>query len=68
MFDIDLLCVGGVKLFLLSILDWYMMLIGGLGKGGKGYYVLDIIDFMMIIIEIVFVGKVMWEFGGFVNV
>ncbi|MBT7082472.1 MAG: hypothetical protein HN929_13590, partial [Chloroflexi bacterium] len=38
------------------------MLVGGLGKGGKGYYALDITDADTIASEMDLAGRVMWEY------
>lgn len=38
------------------------ILVGGLGKGGKGYYALDITDPTDILTESDLAGKVMWEY------
>ncbi|MDY7506775.1 pilus assembly protein [Ralstonia wenshanensis] len=66
-FDIDLSRAGGAKPSSSSTSDWHTMLIGGLGKGGKGYYALDITDPTTITTETALAGKVMWEFGGPAN-
>jgi type IV pilus assembly protein PilY1 len=41
---------------------WKTMLIGGLGKGGKGYYAIDITDPASMTDEDKVGGKVLWEF------
>jgi type IV pilus assembly protein PilY1 len=38
------------------------ILVGGLGKGGRGYYALDITDPAAITTETALAGKVMWEY------
>jgi type IV pilus assembly protein PilY1 len=38
------------------------ILVGGLGKGGRGYYALDITDPAAITTEAALAGKVMWEY------
>lgn len=42
--------------------DWHTILIGGLGKGGRGYYALDITDPSTWTSEAALAGKVLWEF------
>ena len=42
--------------------DWHTVLIGGLGKGGRSYYALDITDPASMTSETVVAGKVLWEF------
>ena len=42
--------------------DWRTLLIGGLGKGGKGYYAIDVTDPTQWTTETEVAGKVMWEF------
>lgn len=42
--------------------DWRTLLIGGLGKGGKGYYALDVTDPSSWTTEANVAGKVLWEF------
>lgn len=63
-FDIDLARAGSTTWASASTTNWRTMLIGGLGKGGKGYYALDITDPTTITTETALAGKVMWEFGG----
>ncbi|MEB0139486.1 MULTISPECIES: pilus assembly protein [unclassified Undibacterium] len=41
---------------------WSSVLIGGLGKGGKGYYAIDVTDPASWTTETVLSGKVLWEF------
>jgi type IV pilus assembly protein PilY1 len=43
--------------------DWRTLLIGGLGKGGKGYYAIDVTDPSGWTSEEAVAGKVMWEFS-----
>jgi type IV pilus assembly protein PilY1 len=38
------------------------MLVGGLGKGGKGYYALDVTDHDLIINESILADRVLWEY------
>ncbi|MEE2978085.1 MAG: PilC/PilY family type IV pilus protein, partial [Pseudomonadota bacterium] len=66
-FDVDLDRTGG-STAITGTPNWRTMLIGGLGKGGKGYYALDITDPTTITTETALAGKVMWEFGGPSNV
>ena len=42
--------------------DWHTILIGGLGKGGKGYYALDVTDPAAFASESTLATKVLWEF------
>ena len=42
--------------------DWHTMLIGGLGKGGKSFYALDVTDPANMTTEAVVASKVLWEF------
>lgn len=42
--------------------DWRSVLIGGLGKGGKGYYAIDVTDPSSWTSESAVAGKVLWEF------
>jgi type IV pilus assembly protein PilY1 len=42
--------------------DWHTILVGGLGKGGKSYYAIDITDPATMTSETAVAGKVLWEF------
>ena len=42
--------------------DWHTLLVGGLGKGGKAYYALDVTDPVSITNETELASKVKWEF------
>jgi type IV pilus assembly protein PilY1 len=42
--------------------DWRTLLIGGLGKGGRGYYALDVTDPASWTDEAALASKVLWEF------
>jgi type IV pilus assembly protein PilY1 len=42
--------------------NWHSVLIGGLGKGGKGFYALDVTDPATITSESVLASRVLWEF------
>lgn len=42
--------------------DWRTILIGGLGKGGKGYYAIDVSEPSAWTDETTVAGKVLWEF------
>jgi type IV pilus assembly protein PilY1 len=42
--------------------DWHSILIGGLGKGGKSFYALDVTDPANMTSESAVAGKVLWEF------
>ena len=43
--------------------DWHSVLIGGLGKGGKSYYAIDVTDPSAFSSESAAAGKVLWEFS-----
>jgi type IV pilus assembly protein PilY1 len=57
-FDIDFAKTGGTT----GTADWHSVLIGGLGKGGKGYYALDVTSPGSITSNSILAGKVLWEF------
>ncbi|MFL6681980.1 MAG: pilus assembly protein [Burkholderiaceae bacterium] len=57
-FDIDLNRTSGAS----GDPKWRTLLIGGLGKGGKGYYALDVTDPTAWTDEASVAAKVMWEF------
>jgi type IV pilus assembly protein PilY1 len=42
--------------------DWHSVLIGGLGKGGKSYYAIDVTDPAAFTSEGAAAGKILWEF------
>lgn len=42
--------------------DWRTLLVGGLGKGGKGYYAIDVTDPTSWTTETTMASKVLWEF------
>ena len=42
--------------------DWRTILVGGLGKGGKGFYALDITDPANFATEVSAASKVLWEY------
>ncbi|HWV08267.1 MAG TPA: PilC/PilY family type IV pilus protein [Pseudomonas sp.] len=42
--------------------DWRSVLIGGLGKGGRSYYAIDVTDPSAMTSESAVAGKVLWEF------
>lgn len=42
--------------------DWRSMLIGGLGKGGRSYYAIDVTNPSTITSETIAAGRVLWEF------
>lgn len=58
-FDINLARTGGATG---TTPNWRTVLIGGLGKGGKGYYALDITNPSTWTSESAVAGKVLWEF------
>lgn len=57
-FDIDMGRAGGAT----GSPDWRSLLIGGLGKGGKGYYAIDVTSPGTWSDETALAGKVRWEF------
>jgi type IV pilus assembly protein PilY1 len=57
-FDIDFKHTQGAS----GTPDWHTVLIGGLGKGGKSFYALDITDPASMTSESLVAGKVLWEF------
>lgn len=59
-FDVNLGAAGGTSS---SSSDWRTLLVGGLGKGGKGYYAVDVTDPSSWTSESAVAGKVMWEFA-----
>ncbi|BEP39506.1 PilC/PilY family type IV pilus protein [Variovorax sp. V15] len=65
-FDIDFNTAGGV--FTTTATgnnsDWRTVLIGGLGKGGKGFYAIDITDPASMTSEDTIKTKVLWEFSS----
>jgi type IV pilus assembly protein PilY1 len=64
--DVDFARTGGnpaVEPQLSAIPDWRSILVGGLGKGGKGFYALDITNpTAMAVSETALASKVLWEF------
>ena len=63
-FDIDLNSAGGTFTTTSSgsSADWHTLLIGGLGKGGKSYYAIDVTDPAGMSSEAAVAAKVQWEF------
>jgi type IV pilus assembly protein PilY1 len=45
-----------------SVPDWRSVLIGGLGKGGRGYYAIDVTDPNAWVSEAAVASRVLWEF------
>lgn len=45
-----------------TAVDWHTVLIGGLGKGGRSYYALDVTNPAAITSEAALASKVLWEF------
>lgn len=58
-FDIDFNNAGGT---FTATRDWHTLLIGGLGKGGKSFYGIDVTDPANMNSEAAVAGKVKWEF------
>ncbi|KQV61096.1 hypothetical protein ASC95_06735 [Pelomonas sp. Root1217] len=56
--DVDLGRTGGV----VGATNWRTILVGGLGKGGKALYALDITDPASVTTEAIAAQKVLWEF------
>jgi type IV pilus assembly protein PilY1 len=46
-----------------SVTDWRTILVGGLGKGGKSLYAIDVTDPSAMTSESAVAGKVLWEFS-----
>ena len=62
-FDIDFNSAGGsFTTTSAGTSDWRSVLIGGLGKGGKSYYAIDVSDPASMTSESAVAGKVLWEF------
>ena len=62
-FDVDFKSAGGSFLTTNSASsDWHSILIGGLGKGGKGFYAIDVTDPDSMTSESTVASKVLWEF------
>lgn len=57
--DIDLGRTGGPAA---GAVNWRSVLIGGLGKGGRSYYAIDVTDPAAMTSEAAVASKVMWEF------
>jgi type IV pilus assembly protein PilY1 len=58
-FDLDLANAAGASS---TKTNWRTLLIGGMGKGGKGYYAIDVTDPSSWSSESLVASKVMWEF------
>lgn len=58
-FDVDFKFTNGSTA---TANDWRTILIGGLGKGGRGYYAIDVTDPTSWTTETAIAGKVLWEF------
>lgn len=62
-YDVDFNYAGGVFTTTNSATsDWHTLLVGGLGKGGKSYYAIDVTDPANMNSETAVAGKVKWEF------
>jgi type IV pilus assembly protein PilY1 len=63
-FDLDFNSAGGIFTTAASGsgADWRTLLIGGLGKGGKGFYAIDVTDPANMLTEDTVKTKVLWEF------
>lgn len=63
-FDIDFNYAGGSFVTTSTgTSDWRSLLIGGLGKGGKSYYAIDVTDPASMTSEATVASKVQWEFS-----
>ncbi|GBU14797.1 hypothetical protein AwPolaro_01750 [Polaromonas sp.] len=63
-FDIDFNNAGGNFTSTSSATsDWHTLLIGGLGKGGKSFYAIDVTDPASMRTEAIVASKVKWEFS-----
>ncbi|MFO1277726.1 MAG: PilC/PilY family type IV pilus protein [Sphaerotilus natans] len=60
-FDVDFARVGGASPSA-STSDWRTILIGGLGRGGRGYYAIDVTQPDSWTSESVVASKVLWEY------
>jgi type IV pilus assembly protein PilY1 len=58
-FDVDFNRTSGATT---TAADWRTILVGGLGKGGRGYYALDVTDPTSWTSETAVASKVLWEF------
>ncbi len=59
-FDVDFSRTAGATT---TAPDWHTMLIGGLGKGGRSYYALDVTDPASLTSNSALAAKVLWEFS-----
>lgn len=62
-YDIDFLRAGTTPSTATAGSDWHTVLIGGLGKGGKGFYAIDVTDPASMNSEAAVAAKVLWEFN-----
>jgi type IV pilus assembly protein PilY1 len=58
--DVDFDRAGGT--FAATGSNWRSLLVGGLGKGGKSFYAIDVTDPATMTDETIVAGKVLWEF------
>jgi type IV pilus assembly protein PilY1 len=62
-YDVDFLRVPGITPApAATASDWRSLLIGGLGKGGRGYYAIDVTSPTSWTDETAIAGKVLWEY------
>ncbi|WP_294001150.1 pilus assembly protein [Sphaerotilus sp.] len=61
-FDVDFLRVSGMPAASATQSDWRSVLVGGLGKGGRGYYALDVTSPTTWTSETTAATKVLWEY------
>jgi type IV pilus assembly protein PilY1 len=61
-FDVDFRRTSGQTTPSASESDWRSVLVGGLGKGGRGYYAIDVTNPTQWTTETAVAGKVLWEY------
>jgi len=61
-FDLDMTVTGGTTTDTANTSNWQTLLIGGLGKGGKGYYALNVTNPGTMNTESTLASQVAWEF------
>ncbi|MGE0315793.1 MAG: pilus assembly protein [Lautropia sp.] len=61
--EVDFARTNGAPVPSAASSDWRTVLVGGLGKGGRGFYALDVTDPGAFTSETAAAGKVLWEFS-----
>lgn len=61
-YDVDFRRTSGQSTPSASESDWRSVLVGGLGKGGRGYYAIDVTNPSSWTTETAVAGKVLWEY------